>query len=153
MDEQGDGSCASSLDCQLNGDCVGGKCVCDAAWSGNANCSTLALLPAKMRNGYGHVGSESSSWGAGVDYDPVSKKWVMGISDCKCRLGAPFASVAHSCCADNLQCGQMSLDPNQRCGLAVSDTPDGPYIRNRTIVDSYSEGCSVVRDPVTGRWI
>jgi hypothetical protein len=135
MDEQGDGSCATELDCQLNGECVDGHCVCDDAWSGNKNCSTLALLPAKAKNGYGAVGSKSSSWGAGVDYDPVSKKWIMGISDY------------------NLQCGQMALDPNQRCGLAVSDTPDGPYIRKRTIVDSYSEGCSVVRDPVTGRWL
>jgi sucrose-6-phosphate hydrolase SacC (GH32 family) len=114
-----DGSCTTELDCQLNGECVRGQCVCDAAWSGNKNCSTLALLPAKVDNGYGGVGSKSSSWGAGVDFEPKSQKWIMGISDY------------------NLQCGQMSLDPNQRCGLAVSDTPDGPYIRTRTMVDSY----------------
>ena len=53
----GGGACQTELDCQLNGECVAGKCVCDPQWNGNANCSRLQLLPAKMDNGYGHVGS------------------------------------------------------------------------------------------------
>ena len=35
--------------------------MCDPAWRG-ANCSTLNILPAKMRNGFGHLGSNRSSW-------------------------------------------------------------------------------------------
>ena len=132
----GGGACQSELDCQLNGVCVGGKCVCDAAWSGNANCSQLAFLPAKVQNGYGSVGSPRSSWGGGVHQDPDTKLWVMGISD--------YA----------LGCGQSALDPNQQCGLAVSTTPNGPYVKNRTLVDPYCEGMmGIARDPISGRWI
>ena len=129
------GSCASELDCQLNGECVSGKCVCDAAWSGNENCSTLAFLPAKVENGYGHPGSATSSWGAGVVQDPKTKLWIMAVSD--------YA----------LGCGQGAFPPNQQCGLAVSTTPGGPYIKNRTLIDPYCEGSSIVRDPLSGRWL
>ncbi len=38
-------ACSFALDCFLNGDCVGGACVCDTAWSGAA-CSTLVTGPA-----------------------------------------------------------------------------------------------------------
>ena len=130
-----DGSCASELDCQLNGECVDGKCVCDAAWSGNANCSTLAFLPAKMANGCGKPGSPTSSWGAGVVQDPKTKLWIMAVSD--------YA----------LSCGQGALAPNQQCGLAVSTTPGGPYTKNRTLIDPYCEGSSIARDPLSGRWL
>jgi hypothetical protein len=129
-------ACTTELDCQLNGECRNGHCLCDAAWSGNGNCSKLALLPAKLKNGYGSVGSPRSSWGGGVFQDPKTNLWIMGISD--------YA----------LGCGQSSLDPNQQCGLAVSTTPDGPYIKNRTLVDPYCEGMmGLGRDPISGRWI
>lgn len=37
--------CTTALDCFLNGDCVKGLCVCDAAWDGAA-CTVLATEPA-----------------------------------------------------------------------------------------------------------
>ena len=116
--------------------------MCDAAWSGNDNCSTLAFLPAKMSNGYGHPkqahrpASSVSSWGAGVVQDQLTKNWIMGVSD--------YA----------LNCGQSAFPPNQQCGIAVSTTgPDGPYIKNRTMIDPYCEGSSIARDPLSGRWL
>jgi hypothetical protein len=130
-----EGGCNDELDCQLNGVCENGKCLCDAAWSGNANCSTLALLPAKVKNGYGFPGSPVSSWGAGVQQDPATKKWIMAVSD--------YA----------LSCGQSAFPPNQQCGLAVADSPDGPYTKNRTVIDPYCEGSSISRDPISGRWL
>ena len=78
----GGAKCTGPMDCQLNvrppfptvpapsrhhrcchaqGVCTAGACVCDPAWRG-ANCSTLNILPAKMRNGFGHLGSNRSSW-------------------------------------------------------------------------------------------
>jgi hypothetical protein len=130
-----EGGCEDELDCQLNGVCDNGQCVCDAAWSGNANCSTLALLPAKVKNGYGFPGSPVSSWGAGVQQDPATKKWIMAVSD--------YA----------LSCGQGAFPPNQQCGLAVADSPDGPFVKNRTMIDPYCEGSSIARDPLSGRWL
>ena len=38
-------ACTSSLDCQLNGACTRGKCVCDKGWSGDS-CGLLHLDPA-----------------------------------------------------------------------------------------------------------
>lgn len=32
-----DGQCTSAMDCHLNGDCVAGVCVCDAAWGGSSD--------------------------------------------------------------------------------------------------------------------
>lgn len=130
-----EGGCSSEIDCQLNGVCTRGKCVCDAAWSGNANCSTLAFLPAKVKNGYGHPGSAVSSWGAGVQQDPTTQKWIMAVSD--------YA----------LSCGQSAFPPNQQCGLAVGDSPNGPFTKNRTMIDPYCEGSSLARDPISGRWL
>ena len=40
----GGGACSSSLSCWLNGDCVSGTCVCDAAWTG-ATCNVLQQRP------------------------------------------------------------------------------------------------------------
>ena len=53
-------ACQISLDCELNGDCVNGACVCDPAWRGK-NCEFLALQPAPVQNGYRVDGT--SSWG------------------------------------------------------------------------------------------
>ena len=40
----GGGDCTSDDDCQLNGECVAGRCHCDLAWTGH-NCSYLNSMP------------------------------------------------------------------------------------------------------------
>lgn len=36
-------SCSTASDCNLNGDCVGGTCVCDKGWRGSPTCGVLTL--------------------------------------------------------------------------------------------------------------
>jgi hypothetical protein len=36
-------SCATASDCNLNGDCIGGACVCDKGWRGSPTCGVLTL--------------------------------------------------------------------------------------------------------------
>ena len=108
-------SCAqdSSVPCmRLGGQglCTAGRCVCDPAWKG-ANCSVLNVLPAKLQNGFGHLGSNRSSWGAGVLQDPASKKWIMQVDEM------------------NMGCGLGTWGQNSHCILAESDSPNGPYTR------------------------
>ena len=86
----GGAPCATDLDCQLNGECHAGVCVCDVAWRGS-NCSVLALLPAKLMNGYGHRGSNISSWGGQIVRDPSTGKYVMPVSPNVLSLEREFA--------------------------------------------------------------
>jgi hypothetical protein len=129
----GGAACTRDTDCQLNGGCQLNRCVCDPAWTG-ANCSTLSLNKASMANGYGHLGSNTSSWGAGVLHDP-SGKWVM------------FASEM------NMGCGLGTWGTNSRCILAEASTPAGPFTFVRTVVDSWCHGATPARDPATGKWL
>ena len=82
----GGGPCSSDLDCQLNGECTAGACVCDAAWTG-ANCSVLALLPARWGTGYGSMNSSVSSWGGGVSRDPGSGKYYLFAAEMNLNCG------------------------------------------------------------------
>lgn len=127
-------ACKTDLDCQLNGACTGGTCACDSAWKG-ANCSVLNIRPAKMQNGLGSLGSNTSSWGSGVLHDPASGKWMM------------FASEM------NMGCGLGTWGGNSRCILAQSDTPNGPFERVRVVMDSWCHGATPGRDPKSGKWL
>lgn len=102
--------CVPDLVRQHQGVCSAGTCACDPAWKGS-NCSVLNILPAKLQNGFGHLGSNRSSWGAGVIQDPASKKWIMQVDEM------------------NMGCGLGTWGQNSHCILAESDTPNGPYRR------------------------
>ena len=39
--------CTTDHDCALNGDCVAGKCLCDAAWAGSPECDVMAFDKSK----------------------------------------------------------------------------------------------------------
>ena len=56
-----DGSCASDIDCQLNGVCAAGACVCDTGWIGR-QCEQLDLLPMPAVPAYGWS-PNVTSWG------------------------------------------------------------------------------------------
>ena len=45
--------CESALDCSLNGECIKGFCVCDAAWKGKGSikCDVLSLEPTPIDSG------------------------------------------------------------------------------------------------------
>ena len=70
-------SCSSDLDCQLNGACTKGACVCDKGWRGT-DCGTLNLNnTANVAYGYTPE-SKFSCWGGGPPtWDPASGKYQL----------------------------------------------------------------------------
>lgn len=116
---------------RLNGECLASQCVCSPAWTG-ANCSSLNLLPAKLRNGYGNLTSPTTSWGAGVVHDAASGQWLMFNDE-----------MAEGC-------GMGTWGQNSRCVLSTADSPLGPYARQRVVVSSWCHGSSLARDPISG---
>ena len=131
--EAGGGApCKTALDCQLNGVCAAGRCVCDPTTWKTANCSVLNLLPAKPGQGYGQRGSSVSSWGGGVIRDPVSSKYYMHVAEMVNNCGLGMWGV------------------NSRCVLAEAGRAGGPYTRVATVVDAWCHGPSLGLDPATG---
>ena len=98
------GECTGVLDCQLNGACVDGKCVCNSAWTG-ANCSRLNLVPATLGQGFYSLDSNWSSWGNAVRQDPRSGQWFMAADE-----------MANDC-------GLQVWQTGSRCVLAAADRP------------------------------
>ena len=72
--------CGDDIDCNLNGRCLSGVCVCQLAWTGD-DCGQLALLPVAKGAGLhapdGPGGGNTSSWGGHVVFDEKSGKWLM----------------------------------------------------------------------------
>jgi hypothetical protein len=72
-----DDPCSSDLDCQLNGACTSGACVCDKGWRG-VDCGTLNLNnTANVAYGYTPE-SKFSSWGGGPPmWDSATGKYQL----------------------------------------------------------------------------
>ena len=90
LSELDPGACKDDVDCSLNGDCIGGVCACDAAWSGHPSCDVLAFdTPAQTRDlGY-HNASGYSSWGGNAvldDGDGLHHLFVAQFAN-HCELG------------------------------------------------------------------
>ena len=132
--QESGGPCSTSLDCQLNGACTDGACVCNPGWT-NTDCSVLDLLPVAAQNGFGHLGSNVSSWGAGAVHDPISGQYFMFVDQI------------------NMHCGLQEWSRNSRCVLAQSQSPAGPYTLVKVLMDSFCHGSSLSRDPISGRWV
>lgn len=98
--------CVTSSDCQLNGDCVSGTCVCIPAWKGN-QCQLLNLLPALPNSGLQLA--STSSWGGSILKDEDTGVFHM------------FAAVFEH------NCGLKAWRPNSALGHATSTTAQGPY--------------------------
>lgn len=127
-------TCSTGLDCSLNGECVSGSCVCSPAWTGST-CGSLNLKPALLSNGYGYPGSSSSSWGAGVELDPVSGLYFMAVDEM------------------TRNCGLGTWQTNSHCILAVSPNASGPYSKVQTLMDSFCHGSSLSRDPASNTFV
>ncbi len=69
--------CSSDMDCQLNGACTAGACVCDKGWR-SADCGTLNLnSTASVAYGYTPE-SKFSSWGGGPPmWDSATGKYQL----------------------------------------------------------------------------
>jgi len=102
----------SDLCCSLSGsfDAASGACACRAPWSG-PNCSALDLLPAKpFPQGYG-VTPNLTSWGGNA---------LLGDDG---RYHLLVAEMVDGCLLNTWQ-------TNSRVVHAVSDAPDGPFVRD-----------------------
>lgn len=79
-------ACVVDDDCQLNGVCTAGACVCDAPWAGAA-CTALQFAPASRAAGLNR--SAASSWGGSVVFNPADGLFHMHAADMAigCGLG------------------------------------------------------------------
>ena len=113
--------CSNDLSCQLNGKCISGKCVCEAAWKG-LNCSEVALLPTTDKAGIKL--KVNSTWGGSVIKDNSGKY----------HMYAAYLDKS---------CGITSWRRNSAIVHAVSDTIDGTYEIKDTPVGVWSHNPSM----------
>eukprot|EP00035_Acanthoeca_spectabilis_P013667 m.255343 g.255343 ORF g.255343 m.255343 type:complete len:305 (+) comp15946_c1_seq1:142-1056(+) len=99
------------------------------------NCSVLAFAEPRLREAYQGFGTDISSWGGSVAYDPTDGLFHMFV-----------AEMAN-------HCGLETWHPNSRVVHATSPTAEGPYTRVQVVLGHYAHGPSVARDPITGTWV
>eukprot|EP01048_Picozoa_sp_COSAG05_P006789 COSAG05_NODE_458_length_9621_cov_5.309914_1_plen_659_part_00 len=113
-------SCQSDLDCSLNGVCGNATCYCDSGWSG-VRCHLLDFAPSEHHTAY-DVDGNTSSWGGSAALDPADGKWHGFFSE--------FAG----------HCGVNSWLTNSMIVHAVSEQPQGPYIRQDVALGAWAHG-------------
>ncbi len=96
------GACNSELDCALNGACENGRCRCEPAWSGAADCSAIRFVPGRRASGYRHhepyMSPNSTSWGGGGWYDNTSGLYLIWVSEMVNNCGmATWTSNSQTC--------------------------------------------------------
>lgn len=125
-------TCATNLECTLNGECVSGACVCDAGWGG-PTCAVLKLTVTDPALGH-PWGSPQSSWGGLPVFDPVGGNWHLFYSqiDRGCGLGA--------------------WSTNSRVVHAVSPEPLGPFVDVDVVQPAFSHNVQAFRTP-DGVWV
>eukprot|EP01050_Picozoa_sp_SAG11_P016574 SAG11_NODE_2279_length_3579_cov_6.588506_1_plen_344_part_00 len=114
--------CETDEDCNLNGLCKSGSCVCAPEWRGD-DCGVLNLLPARPSPGSGYDEPGTSSWGGSIVED--GGRFHMMVSRFK----------GH--------CGLNSWQQNSEIIHATSEDPEGPYTFNTTILPVFAHGPSV----------
>ena len=119
--DDSDGSCVSSVDCSLNGECISGYCSCDPAWRGSPYCDVFVFDPTPLDSGY-HNETEAS-WGGNVVHE-----------DGKYHLFV--AQFANSCPLEYW--GQASMIIR-----AEGDSPLGPFSYKETIVPAFSHNPTI----------
>lgn len=106
-------ACASSLDCNLNGECDAGsgRCACYKPWGGDT-CGELKFLPIAApaeRNGYPGLTPNETTWGGNAIL------WN----------GEYHLFVAEM----TRNCTLAQWGSNSQCAHAVSASPVGPFLR------------------------
>jgi len=126
--------CSDDADCQLNGICDGGRCICDAAWTSD-DCSKLNLKPPKLiQAAYPppDLLSNTTSWGASVLQD----------GDTYHMFAAEMSNG----------CGMQTWSTNSQIVHATATHPAGPYQRQSVINPPFSHNPTVSRAP-DGTWV
>jgi hypothetical protein len=118
-------TCASALDCSLNGACTAsGACACDAGWTGHC-CGQLNLVPMdypRTSGGYSHP--NTSTWGGNILLNATSGDYHMWVAEMKPEDPATGAG----------SCGLTTWASNSQITHVSSPALGGPYARQEVAV-------------------
>ena len=117
-------ACTSDTDCNLNGLCKSGSCVCDVPWKGDA-CGALDMRPALGPHGdaYG-VTPNVTSWGGNVVY---------------------FEDKYHLFVAEMVEgCGLGTWTTNSQVTHATASDVMGPYTKQDTALVPWAHNPQIV---------
>ena len=93
---KGGGKCSVDDDCQLNGVCTTGACVCDSAWTGPL-CTFFDALPVQQA---AFDRPNASSWGGSVFWSDCDDQYHMYVSDmtggCGLAVWASGSRILHA---------------------------------------------------------
>ena len=126
---QASSACRSPEDCSLGGLCVGGRCACDAAFTG-PTCSRLNLAPAPTASLWDR-GNSTASWGGKIVFDESDKKWHLF-----------FAELLNHCALG-------SWGTNSVVSHATADAPMGPFTKQQTLLSAFHHNPTVAFDTST----
>ncbi len=128
---RGGASCSSDSDCNLNGVCVTGACVCDRGWSG-PSCGQLDLLPVEARSPAATSGQiwppqglQQSAWGGNV-VAGADGGFELVVSD----LGT---------------CGLEAWQTNSRIVSAKSKSLTGPFVFDSEVMGAFAHNANPVK--------
>ena len=120
-------SCETEIDCQLNGVCSQGSCICDSGWRGE-KCEELDLLPVdSMTPAYG--GNGTTSWGGSV------------VKSSNGSFHMFVAEMANSC-------GLNTWVTNSIIVHAVASAPEGPYQKREVVMPPFAHNPTALQAPV-----
>jgi hypothetical protein len=93
---KGSGRCTVDDDCQLNGVCTDGSCVCDAAWTGEF-CTFFDATPVQAA---AFSRTNASSWGGSVFWSDCDAQYHLYVSDmtggCGLNVWASGSRILHA---------------------------------------------------------
>lgn len=131
--------CNDDWDCSLAGTCSDGSCTCDA-WASGADCSYLNFQPVDKAAGLGYIDPKHSSWGGNA---------VLG-SDGQWHLYV--AEIACNSSDTGSRCGLNGWQTYSQVAHAISDSPDGPYVRQELVLPQEHHNPTLQVSPVDGSW-
>merc|ERR1719506_2534843 len=124
--------CKSSLDCGLNGECVGGACECDKGWRGEV-CGEMDFLPSsKQQRGLYLDGT--STWGGTPVRDPDGRTFHL------------FAELMAN------HCNLSTWVNNSQIVHATAPSPLGPFRVQSVAYQPFRHNVGVARTP-NGTWL
>ena len=120
-------ACTTASDCNLNGDCVSGVCVCDAAWSGAADCGAMSFQVQDAKHRPGMYNSTQSTWG-GIPIKGNDDRWHL-----------IHAQMVNSC-----PLGSWTTD--SMIARSVAETINGPYTFEAELVVPFAHNPVIRRN-------
>eukprot|EP01050_Picozoa_sp_SAG11_P013451 SAG11_NODE_1573_length_4664_cov_3.235487_3_plen_395_part_00 len=136
-------SCTSAAaGCSLNGDCVRGHCVCDAAWAGAADCSVLSFEAVAKTSGEapGYYNKTEASWGGNI---------IKGDDGQYNLIHAQFKNH----CGIYSTPGGWTNNSFVARSVSTSGKPEGPYQFVEEILPPFAHNPEVHRDVSDGSFV